>query len=205
MIVTNPFSPGSLTRETITAISKNWWRLLLSGVVSIVAGGLIVFTDWTVDQFVTFVGLLFIFRGIFSALSFPVDASQRGWSVAAGLLQVGIGIAVFTWPSPTLLVLGLTVGWWVMFSGVMTTAGAIAGRDFLPYWGLILAYGIIETLFSLYLVARPDVTIFATVLAIGLWAMVTGALQTVLSFEVKNLPRRFDTAVRSFTAKPAAA
>jgi uncharacterized membrane protein HdeD (DUF308 family) len=205
VIVTNPFSPGSLTRETINTISKNWWVLLLSGVVSIVAGGLIVFTDWTLDQFVTFVGLLFIFRGVFTALSFPVDGSMRGWAVASGLLQIGIGIAVFTWPEPTLLVLGATVGWWVLFSGTMAAVGSIAGRDYIPYWGLMLAYGIVEIVFSFYLIARPDVTIFATVLAIGLWAMVTGVMQVMLSFELKNLPSRFDATVRNFQARAAAA
>ena len=204
MIVTNPFSPGSLTRETIKTVSSGWWVLLVSGIASVVAGGLVVFTDWTLDQFVTFVGLLFIFRGVFTALSLPLDGALRGWSVALGLLEVGIGIAVFTWPGPTLTVLGLTVGWWVLFSGIMATAGAIAGRDFLPYWGLMLAYGIIETVFSFYLIARPDVTLVATVLAIGLWVMVTGFVQVILSFEVKNLPRRFDSAVRNIKSMAAA-
>jgi uncharacterized membrane protein HdeD (DUF308 family) len=203
MIVTNPFNPGSLTRDAVNTVSRGWWVLLLSGVASVVAGGIIVFTHWTVDQFVTFVGLLLIFRGVLTALSAPVDGSVRGWAVATGLLEIGIGIAVFTWPGPTLTVLGLTIGWWVLFSGIMTTAGAIAGRDFLPYWGLMLAYGVIETLFSLYLIARPDVTLVATVLAIGLWAMVTGFVQVILSFELKNLPRRFNTAVRNVKAMAA--
>ena len=204
MIVTNPFSPGSLTRETINTVARGWWILLLSGVVGVVAGGIILFTDWTVSQLVTFVGLVFIFRGVLTAVSLPVDGSLRGWAVAVGLLEVGIGIGVFTWPGPTLTVLGLTVGWWVLFSGIMATAGAIAGRDFLPYWGLMLAYGIIETLFAFWLIARPDVTLVATVLAIGLWAMVTGFIQTVLSFELKNLPRRFDTVVRNYKTMAAA-
>src|SRR6266545_1035519 len=98
MIVSNPFSPGSLTRETINTVSRGWWVLLLSGIASVIAGGIIVFTDWTLDQFVTFVGLLFIFRGVLTTLSLPVDGSLRGWAVALGLLEVGVGIAVFTWP-----------------------------------------------------------------------------------------------------------
>jgi uncharacterized membrane protein HdeD (DUF308 family) len=206
MIVTNPFSPGSLTRDAINTVSRGWWVLLLSGIASLVAGGIILFTDWTVTQLVTFIGLVFIFRGVLTTVSLPVDGSLRGWAVAAGLLEVGVGIAVFMWPGPTLTVLALMIGWWVLFSGVMTTAGAIAGRDFLPYWGLMLAYGVIETILSFWLIARPDVTLFATVLAIGLWTMVSGVVQTVLSFELKNLPRRLGTAapkVRS-TAQAAA-
>ena len=205
MIVTNPFSPGSLTRETINTVASGWWVLLLSGIVGVVAGGIILFTDWTVSQLVTFVGLLFIFRGVLTAVSLPVDGSMRGWAVAVGLLEVGIGIGVFTWPGPTLLVLALMIGWWVLFSGIMTTAGAIAARDFLPYWGLMLAYGIIETLFAFWLIARPDVTLVATVLAIGLWTMVYGVVQVILSFELKNLPRRLGTAASPVTSARAAA
>jgi uncharacterized membrane protein HdeD (DUF308 family) len=204
MIVTNPFSPGSLTRETINTVARGWWVLLLSGLVGVVAGGIILFTDWTVSQLVTFVGLLFIFRGVLTAVSLPVDGSMRGWAVAVGLLEVGIGIGVFTWPGPTLLVLALMIGWWVLFSGIMTTAGAIAARDFLPYWGLMLAYGIIETLFAFWLIARPDVTLVATVLAIGLWTMVYGVVQVILSFELKNLPRRLGTAASPVTSTRAA-
>jgi uncharacterized membrane protein HdeD (DUF308 family) len=205
MIVTNPFSPGSLTRETINTVARGWWVLLLSGIVGVVAGGIILFTDWTVSQLVTFVGLLFIFRGVLTAVSLPVDGSMRGLAVAVGLLEVGIGIGVFTWPGPTLLVLALMIGWWVLFSGIMTTAGAIAARDFLPYWGLMLAYGIIETLFAFWLIARPDVTLVATVLAIGLWTMVYGVVQVILSFELKNLPRRLGTAASPVTSTRAAA
>ena len=186
-------------------MASGWWVLLLSGIVGVVAGGIILFTDWTVSQLVTFVGLLFIFRGVLTAVSLPVDGSMRGWAVAVGLLEVGIGIGVFTWPGSTLLVLALMIGWWVLFSGIMTTAGAIAARDFLPYWGLMLAYGIIETLFAFWLIARPDVTLVATVLAIGLWTMVYGVVQVILSFELKNLPRRFDTAASPVTSTRAAA
>jgi uncharacterized membrane protein HdeD (DUF308 family) len=205
MIVTNPFSPGSLTRETINTVARGWWLLLLSGIVGVVAGGIILFTDWTVSQLVTFVGLLFIFRGVLTAVSLPVDGSMRGWAVAVGLLEVGIGIGVFTWPGPTLLVLALMIGWWVLFSGIMTTAGAVAARDFVPFWGLMLAYGVIETLFAFWLIARPDVTLVATVLAIGLWTMVYGVVQVILSFELKNLPRRLGTAASPVSSARAAA
>src|SRR5207245_2900300 len=86
-------------------------------------------------------GLLFIFRGVLTAVSLPVDGSMRGCAVAVGLLEVGIGIGVFTWPGPTLLVLALMIGWWVLFSVIMITACALAARHFLPFLGLALAGG----------------------------------------------------------------
>ena len=41
MLVTNPFSPGTWTRDHVDNVSSNWWVLLLTGIVSVVAGGFI--------------------------------------------------------------------------------------------------------------------------------------------------------------------
>ena len=197
MIVTNPFSSGPLTREQIDNVSRGWWVLLLAGIISAVAGGTILFTRWTIGDLVVFVGVLFVLRGIFTMLSVPVDGSLRGWSVALGLLEVGVGVAVWTWPGPTLLVVAVLIGWWVLFSGVMTIAGAISGRDVLPYWGLTLTFGTLETFLSFWLLARPGLTLVSAILAIGLWTMLYGVVQIALSFEVKNLPRRAHTIART--------
>ena len=149
MIVTNPFSPGSWTREQIDRVSSGWWVLFVTGVISVVAGGIILLTDWTVGDLAVFIGALLIFRGIFMLFGVPLDGAFRGWSIAIGVLEMLVGFAVFVWPGPTLLVVAFVIGWYVLFSGIMTIAGSIAGRGVLPYWGLMLAFGIFETVFAL--------------------------------------------------------
>src|SRR5262249_49292795 len=133
MIVTNPFKPGSWTREQIDNVSRGWWVLLLSGVIGLAAGGIILLTDWSVDDLALFIGALLFFRGIFTMFSIPVDGAVRGWAVALGLLETLVGVAVFVWPEPTLLVIAFFIGWYVLFSGAMTVAGSITGRSVLPY------------------------------------------------------------------------
>jgi uncharacterized membrane protein HdeD (DUF308 family) len=200
VLVTNPFSPGSWSRDQIDRISSGWWVLLVTGLVSVLAGGIILFTDWTVGDLAVFVGLLLILRGIFMMFSVPLDGAVRAWSIGLGLLEVAVGLAVFVWPGPTLLVVAFAIGWYVLFSGILTMAGSIGGRSVLPYWGLMLAFGIFETVFAFWLLARPGLTLVAAVLAIGLWTMVYGVVQIVLSFEVKNLPARADEAARHLDA-----
>ena len=197
MIVTNPFSPGSWTREQIDRVSSGWWVLLVTGIITLVAGGIILLTDWSVDDLAVFVGLLLILRGIFMLFSIPLDGAVRGWSIAVGVIEILVGFAVFIWPGPTLLVVAFAIGWYVLFAGIMTIAGSIAGRGFLPYWGLMLAFGIFETVFAFWLLARPGLTLVAAVLAIGLWACIYGVVQIVLAFEVKHLPARADDAARN--------
>jgi uncharacterized membrane protein HdeD (DUF308 family) len=196
VLITNPFSTGSWTRAQIDNVSRGWWVLLITGIVSVIAGGIILFTDWSVGDLAIFVGAVLVFRGFFTMFSVPIDGSVRGWSVAFGLLEVVVGVTVWAWPGPTLLVVAFFIGWWVLFSGLVSIAGAISGRDTLPYWGWILAFGILETLFSFWLLARPGLTLVAAVLAIGFWSTFYGAVQIVLAFEIKNLPWRADTVTR---------
>jgi uncharacterized membrane protein HdeD (DUF308 family) len=200
MLVTNPFSPGSWTRDQIDNVSRNWWVLLLTGIVGVVAGGIILFTDWSVGDLAAFIGAVLLFRGIFMMFSVPLDGSGRGWSVGLGLLEALVGLAVWVWPGPTLLVVAFFVGWFVLFSGIMTTAGSISARGVLPYWGLMLAFGVLETLFSFWLLARPGLTLVAAVLALGLWSMIYGVVQIVLAFETKNLSARADNVDRTLNS-----
>ena len=190
MIVSNPFSGGSWTGEDIDNVRSGWWVLLISGLVSLVAGTIILSINWTVGDLAGFVGTVLIIRGFFTMLSVPVDGASRLWSAGLGLIEVFMGIAVCSWPGPTLLVVAAMVGSYMLFGGVVTLAGAIVGRATTPYWALTLTVGLVETLFSMWLLARPGLTLVAAVLAIGLWSMLYGVGQIALAFEIKHMSGR---------------
>jgi uncharacterized membrane protein HdeD (DUF308 family) len=88
------------------------------------------------------------------------------------------------------------IGWLLLFRGVMTIAGSLSSRGVIPYWRLVLAFGILESLVSFYLLARPGLTLVAAVLAIGLLSMFYGVAQIVLAFEVRRLPGSADDVAR---------
>ena len=126
MIVTSPTdSIRSWTRSQVEIVSRGWWVLLSSGIVSIVAGGIIAFADWTVGDLAVFIGTLLSIRGFFTTFSVPVDGSLRMWSVVLGLVEVAVGVSVWVWPDPTLLVVAFYIGWLLMFRGVMTIIGSV--------------------------------------------------------------------------------
>jgi uncharacterized membrane protein HdeD (DUF308 family) len=200
MLVTNPFSSGSWTRDQIDNVSRNWWVLLVTGILGVVAGGIILFTDWSVSDLAAFIGAVLLLRGIFTMFSVPLDGSGRGWAVVMGLVEALVGLAVWVWPGPTLLVVAFFIGWFVLFSGIMTIAGSISARSVLPYWGLMLAFGGLETLLSFWLLARPGLTLVAAVLAVGFWSLFYGVVEIVLAFETKNLSARADNADRKLNA-----
>ncbi|MCW2738012.1 DUF308 domain-containing protein [Nocardioides sp.] len=92
------------------------------------------------------------------------------------------------------------IGWLLLFRGTLAVAGAISSRRYLPYWGLVLAMGILESVVALYLLTRPDITLIAAVLAIGFALMLYGALEVVAALEVKELPQRFDEVTTTVAA-----
>jgi uncharacterized membrane protein HdeD (DUF308 family) len=186
MLTTNPFK----TNYDLERATRGWSVLLVTGMISMVAGGILLFADWTLNDLATFIGALLVLRGVVSMFSVPVDGSSRGWAIALGLLEFGLGLMVWVWPSPTLLVIAFWIGWYVLFIGTMTIASAIRGRDVLPFWGFMLALGIIEVLTAFWLLGRPDVTLVATVMALGLWTLVYGVTMVVVAFDLKRVRDR---------------
>ncbi|MGW5237545.1 HdeD family acid-resistance protein [Monashia sp. NPDC004114] len=193
MIVTSPVDElRTWTRGQIEAVSKGWWVLLATGVISIVAGVIIVFTQWTVDNLVIFVGTVLIVRGIFTIFSIPVDGSLRMWSIVLGIVEAAVGVGVFIWPGPALLVVAFSIGWLLFFRGTMAIVGSITSRKVLPYWGVVLVAGILEVFVAYYLLTRPDITLLAAVFAVGFSAMLYGVLEITVAFVVRSLPKRFE-------------
>jgi uncharacterized membrane protein HdeD (DUF308 family) len=192
MFVSNPLVQRPWARDVIKSVSSGWWALFLSGMVSIIAGGLILLIHWTVADLAVFLGVLLICRGIFTMFSLPLDGSARGWAVGLGFLEAALGVAVLAWPGPTLLVIAAAIGFWVLFNGVMTITGSVSARRILPYWGVFLGLGVAETILSFWLLSRPGLTLVATVIAIGLWSLIYGVILTLVAVELKNLPARLE-------------
>jgi uncharacterized membrane protein HdeD (DUF308 family) len=145
-----------------------------------------------VADLAVFIGALLVCRGIFTMFSRPLDGSARGWAIGLGVLEAAVGVAVWVWPGPTLLVIAAFIGFWVLFSGVLTITGSVSGRHVLPYWGLFLGLGVAETVLSFWLLTRPGLTLVAAVIAIGLWSLVYGVILVIVALDLRNLPARLE-------------
>ncbi|MEX2256216.1 MAG: DUF308 domain-containing protein [Acidimicrobiia bacterium] len=183
-------SGAALDKDTADQISKGWWIILVAGIVSVIAGILILTIKWTVEDLAVFVSILFIVRGVFRLASRPVDGSERGWNLALGVLEVLVGIAFIAWPDPTLLTLAVFIGAWVLVSGIFTIIGSIANRDQVALWWLYLIFGIAEVPLGIVLLNRPNLTLALAIAMAGIWAVLVGTLEIVASFEVKDLARK---------------
>jgi uncharacterized membrane protein HdeD (DUF308 family) len=189
---TTPSIGYTLTRGVAEKVARNWWLLLLNGLLLVVAGFLIFSIDWTVRSLATFIGAVFIVQGIAYALTSGIDARVRQANVLTGLLSIATGILIIVWPSPGLVAVAVILGAWLIVGGTITISGAFAARGILPNWWLLLLLGLLEIPLGVLALADPGATLAALVTVGGIWAVVIGVMRIVLSFEVKRLPDDVD-------------
>ena len=181
-----------LTREAAESVAANWWRLLLSGLLLIVAGVLIFTIKWSVGSLATFLGVLFIFQGVVYALTTGIDARVRRTNVITGLLSIAVGVAIIVWPAPGIVAVAVFLGAWLIVIGTLTISGALAARKLLPDWWLLLILGLLEVPLGVLALASPGATLAALITVAGIFAVALGVMQIVTSFQIKRLPSQVD-------------
>jgi uncharacterized membrane protein HdeD (DUF308 family) len=182
-------------RRTVETASRGWWVVLLSGVVSVVAGVIILDIDWTVGDLAIFVGAYLIFRGVVQTFNGFLGRGLWAYYLGTGALSIFAGIVVVAWPGPTLLVIAILIGVAIVLYGTLNIAGAIGNRERAQYWWVVLVLGILEVLLGFWLLRRPGLTLAVAITAIGLWALFVGIMQIVVSFEIRRLPQTINRRV----------
>jgi uncharacterized membrane protein HdeD (DUF308 family) len=182
-----------LTRDAAEQLARNWTYLLFNGLVLIVAGVLIWSIDWSVRSLSTFIGALFIFEGLWMMLT--AGTSFRAGNLLTGLLSVAAGIVIIAWPKPSLIVLGIFLGSWLIVVGTISVSGAFAARRVISDWWLLLILGVSEVILGVLALADPGATLAALITVGGIWAVVIGAMRVVLAFQIRHLPQDVDAAL----------
>lgn len=193
---TTPGSPEwfgrQLTRELAERLARNWWVLLVDGMLLVLAGVLIFSIDWSVRSLSIFIGVLFIMQGVSTALVRGLDRTAQRTNIVAGLASMAAGVAIIVWPSPGLQAVGIFLGAWLIVMGTVTITGAFAGRHLIPDWWLWLIAGLFEVPLGVMALADPGATLAALITVAGIWAVAVGTMRVVLAFELKGLPHRVD-------------
>jgi uncharacterized membrane protein HdeD (DUF308 family) len=191
---TVPDFAHKLSREAAERVARNWYLLLLNGLLLIVAGVLIFSIDWSIRSLATFIGALFVLEGISMALTSGIDSRVRQANVLTGLLSIAAGVAIIVWPSPGVLAVAIFLGAWLIVVGTITISGSLAARHFLPNWWLLFILGLLEVPLGVLALANPGATLAAIITVSGIWAIAVGVMRVILSFEVKSLPKMIDRA-----------
>jgi uncharacterized membrane protein HdeD (DUF308 family) len=163
----------------LQALERNWWLLLLRGVLAIAFGVLtIIWPGLTLIALVLLYGAYALADGVVTLFASIKGGSvaPRWWLAIVGLVGIAFGALTLLWPQITGLVLLWFIAGWSIAVGVMQIIGAVRVRKEISNEWLLIAGGVLSVLFGLLLFFRPGAGALGLAFAIGVYAIAYGIL-----------------------------
>jgi uncharacterized membrane protein HdeD (DUF308 family) len=126
----------------------------------------------------------------------PADLVARvgrhwGWLLAFGIITVLLGIIALAWPGRTLVVVAVLFGAQLIVMGIFRFVGAIASEDLTGANRVLLALlGVLSLIVGLYAVRHLLVTLFALVVLLGIFWIVSGAVELFMALSHREMSQR---------------
>lgn len=170
---------------------KNWWASLVLGIIFI-AVSLLVFMNPGESYLALSViyGVMVVISGImeiYLGINTPAQ-SGRGWLIAAGIIELLLGVLLFAMPAVMISILPFVLGFWLMFRGFMTigVASDMIG-DGIKGAGWTLAFAIVAVICSFLILANPVLGVGAIVIWLGISLLLSGITLIVFAFHLYSL------------------
>lgn len=198
--------PTEFRLPMIGLFTKNWWVLLLRGIVAILFG-ILAFArpGLTLAALVLLFGFYALVDGIFSLI-----AAFSGWQhredrwllVLEGVIGLGAGFVTLRAPAITAVALIFFIAIWALATGVLRIVEAIRLRKEIAGEFWLALSGILSVLFAFLVMLRPAAGALAMAWVIGWYALFMGAMLVMLSFKLRGM-RRLDYSSGGMTRRAA--
>jgi uncharacterized membrane protein HdeD (DUF308 family) len=174
----------------VKSLSRNWWLVVLRGVVAILFG--VLAFVWPAITWLTLIvmfGVYAIVDGlvtVFTGMSRTKD-SPRWWVfLLEGVLTIGAGVVALIWPGLTALVLIYMIASWAVITGILEIAAAVRLRDEISNEWVLGLGGFVSMVLGILLFVQPAAGGIAIIWIIAGYALIFGVLLVVLGFRLKN-------------------
>lgn len=180
----SPLSP------LLSAVGRNWWILLLYGLVALGFG--IIAIGWPMSAAIALawtLGVMAIVEGVISLLALITGASgaSRGWLLLYVVASLGFGILAVINPLATASVLVLFLAAWLLVAGIYRIVFAIRVRRQIQGEWLLILSGVLAIVLGLLFAANPYAGVAVTTLWIGIGSLLYGVLQVLVAFKLRKL------------------
>lgn len=183
-----------IEKKLADILLRNWWVLLLRGLIAIAFGVLIwVQPGISLAALVLLFGAYSMADGILGAWTAIAERKERehwGLLLIRGLLGIGVGILTFLVPGITELVLVFYIAIWAIATGILEIVAAIRLRKEIKGEWLLILGGLVSVVFGVILMAQPGVGALAMLWLIATYAIIFGALLVILSFKARSFARQ---------------
>jgi uncharacterized membrane protein HdeD (DUF308 family) len=168
-----------------------WTILIVRGILAMIVGIFMILNLGAgVLAVLTVLGVYAILEGIFKLGEVYVqNKAQQSYrhTLLTAIVSFAIGIMIFTWPQITAIVLLAMIAAQALIQGGTDIYSAFRERMYLGrgrFW-LLLAGGIAQVIFSLWMIAQPAMGGLTIVAVIAAYAIVIGVILIIRGIEEK--------------------
>jgi uncharacterized membrane protein HdeD (DUF308 family) len=169
----------------------NWWALALRGVAAIVFALIAFFWPGiTATALLLLFGAYALVDGVFALIAGLRAARQHGRSaplLIEGVLNLLVGIVIFVWPVPALVVFVFLIALWAIVTGIVLIAAGIALIRHSGEWLLVPA-GVLSILLGIILFVQPAAGVVALSWWFGIYALLFGIALLSAAFRIRYHP-----------------
>lgn len=167
-------------------VSQGWWLLVIIGVCSLVAGAILVAKPSnSLATLAVVFGIFLLLDGVIELIeSFGHSVENRGLAAVIGILGIVIGIILIRHPTHAVTAIGLLIGIWLVATGAVSLARAIATGS----WGLLwLLIAVLKIAVGIAIIAEPHIGYATLAVLSGIWLIVNGICAIVLGLGLRSI------------------
>lgn len=177
-----------------TNLKKNWWVLLINGLIAVLFGALAMFaTHKMLESIQIYFGLLIVIGGVLLLFgAYDKYKKDRSFSImlTEGIASVLLGALIMLFPEQSLRIFLIFIGIWALMLGLFKIFIAISLRSIDSFRYVLIFGGILLFGIGLLLLLDPTYVAGAVLKIVGAVFVVLGMILIYYSFLVRNLKEK---------------
>jgi uncharacterized membrane protein HdeD (DUF308 family) len=151
----------------VKEITWGWWLLVLVGVLSIVAGVIVLFKPGdSLATLAVIIGIFLLVDGIFEmASAFMRSTRNRGMVALFGVLTAIVGVLLIRHPISGVAAVALLIGIWLIAAGVIRFATAFEEPEHRTWHAIA---GVLELIAGIVIVSTPSIGFATLAILVGI-------------------------------------
>lgn len=177
-----------VTRDEARAATGGWWLVLLIGVLSVIAGVVIIAKPGdSLTTLAVIAGIFLLINGILELAASLLHGTQsRGTVALLGVITAIAGVLLIRHPFGGVAAVALLIGIWLIAIGLIRF---VAAFEFEDNRGWNIGVGAIELIAGIVIIANPNIGFATLALLVGIGFIINGLGMTALGWSMHAIRR----------------